>query len=75
MDNVLIRTSELPNWVDEKYFKGTDLATIEDLIGVIEDLRDDLEMLQEAYDNYEQYVKDNYKFVGQAEQIGYNENW
>ena len=73
MDNIYIKTNELPNWIDEKYFRGTDLASIEDLIGIIEELKDDLDYLQEAYDNYEQYVKDNYKFIDTREAIGYDE--
>ncbi len=73
MDNIYIKTRELPNWVDEKYFRGTDLASIEDLIGIIEELKDDLDYLQEDYDNYIQYVKDNYKFIDTREAIGYDE--
>lgn len=73
MNDVLIRTKVLPHWIDDKYFKGTDLATVEDLIGVIEDIKDDRDFLQDEYDNYKQYVKDNYKYMEQKEQIGYDE--
>lgn len=72
MSDILIRTDALPNWIDEKYFKGTDLASIEDLIEIIEDLQDDLEVLQEEYDDFKQEVEDNYKFIPTEEQIGYN---
>lgn len=75
MDNIYIKTNELPNWVDEKYFRGTDLASIDDLIGVIEDLKDDLDYLQEKYDDFKQDVEDNYKIISQREAIGYDESW
>jgi len=73
MDNIYIKTNELPNWVDEKYFKGTDLASIEDLIYVIEELKEDLEIWKEKYEDFKQNVQDNYKFIGTKEQIGYDE--
>ena len=75
MEDVLIRTNQLPNWVDEKYFRGTDLASIDDLIGVIEDLRSDLDILQDEYDDFKKQVEDNYKPLSQAELIGWSEEW
>lgn len=75
MDNILIRTSELPRWLSEKHFKNKDLVSLEDLICEFENVSDELGCLQDDFENFKQEVNDNYKFVGQAEQIGYNENW
>ena len=75
MDDILIRTDGLPQWLTERYFKNTDLISIETLIGTLEDVSDDLKQLQEEFEDFKQEVNDNYKFVGQAEQVGYNEQW
>ena len=73
MDNIFIKTNQLPNWIDSRYFRGTDLASIEDLISIIEDLKDDYDILEEKYKDLEQDVHDNYKFIEQKDQIGYDE--
>ena len=75
MNDILIRTDNLPRWIDEKYFNGTDLASIEDLIDIIEELKEDLDYLQEQYNDLEQNLNDNYKFIGEKEAVGYNEKW
>lgn len=75
MDEIFVRTLTLPQWLCDKYFKNQDFVSIDKLISIIEDLDSDLESLKEEFEDYKQEVNDNYKFVGQAEQIGYNENW
>ena len=46
MDKVYIDKGELNSWV-AKYFPNKDLISIDDLIGVIEDLDSELEYLKE----------------------------
>lgn len=46
MDKVYIDKGELNSWV-AKYFPNRDLISIDDLIGVIEDLDSELEYLKE----------------------------
>lgn len=75
MDEVYIRTLTLPQWLCDKYFENQDFVSIDKLINIIEDLDSDLEYAREKLDEFKQEVNDNYKFVGQAEQIGYDENW
>lgn len=75
MEDLFIRTRLLPRWIDEKYFRGTDFASIDDLIGIIEDLKDDLDMLEEEYEHFKRDVQDNYKLIGTREAIGYDESW
>ena len=75
MNDIYIRTNILPSWLDKKYFNGTDLAKLEDLIEIIEDLDSQVDILQEELDDLKEDIRDNYKFIGQREAVGYNENW
>lgn len=75
MDEIFMRTATLPQWLCEKYFNSKDFVSVEDLVGIIEDLDNDLEYEKEEFEEFKQDVEDNYKFVGQGEQIDYNENW
>lgn len=59
----------------KKYFKNQDLVSIEDLIVLIDDLSYDISKMQEEYQDLLDNVRDNYKFIGQREAVGYNENW
>lgn len=73
MEDILIRTESMPEWLAKKYYKNEDLISIEDLFALIEDLDSDKEMLQEEFDDYKQYVNDNYKFIDTKEAVGYDE--
>ena len=75
MDEVFIRTWTLPEWLCNKYFKNIDYVSIEDLISIIEDLDSDKERLEEELDDLRQDIKDNYKYIGMREAIGYDEKW
>lgn len=52
---------------------GENYTTIEDLFEIIDDLYFKLDRLQEEFDDYKEYVKDNYRELSQAELIGFNE--
>ena len=60
---------------------GCDYELLGDFIPtecLIESARDMLvyyEKLQEEFEDYKQFVKDNYKQLTDAELVGYNENW
>ena len=75
MDEIFMRTITLPQWLCEKYFNNKNFVSIEDLVGIIEDLDNDLEYTKEKLEDFKQDVEDNYKFVGQGEQIGWDEKW
>lgn len=76
MDEVYIRTDDLAKWVKEDYFNNKDFITLDEFYKIFEELSADYDKLKEEFDDYKQEVNDNYKFVGQAEQIGYDErNW
>lgn len=73
MDEVFIRTWTLPEWLVKKYYKGKDFVSIDELITTIEDLDSDRDMIEEEFEDYKQYVEDNYKFIGEKEAVGYDE--
>lgn len=75
MNEVYIKTENLPQSIVNKCFRNSDIITLEELITEFEDKLYELNGLEDEYNNFKQEVEDNYKFVGQAEQIGYNENW
>ena len=54
-------------------FADSDTITIGELFNTIDELNSELDHLQEEYDDYKDYVKDNYRELSQAELIGYNE--
>ena len=60
MDSVYIKTEHLNSWIS-KYFKDKDLISIEDLIGLIEDLADESEHWKEKFEELEEDVRENYK--------------
>ena len=60
MDSVYIKTEHLNSWIS-KYFKDKDLISIEDLIGLIEDLADEIEHWKEKFEDLEEDVRENYK--------------
>lgn len=69
MNKVYIDIRNQYQWV-RKYFMNKDLVTIEDLIGVIEDLDSEVGMLNEQLEDIKQDVKDNYKPISHWEQYG-----
>lgn len=75
MNEVYIKTEDLPQSIVNECFRNNDIITLEELITEFEDKLYELNGLEDEYNNFKQEVEDNYKFVGQAEQIGYNENW
>ena len=52
------------------YFKDKDLVRTDELIGAIEDLKLEVERLQEEMEDKEQYYKDNYRKIDEHEYYG-----
>lgn len=52
------------------YFKNKDLVRTDELIGAIEDLKLEVERLQEEMEDKEQYYKDNYRKIDEHEYYG-----
>lgn len=52
------------------HFKKKDVYTWDEIIGIMEDMESELHSLQEEYDDFKQDVKDNYRPMSYAEQVG-----
>lgn len=73
MDEIYIDMRNQNQWI-RKYFVNKDLVTIEDLLGVIEDLDYEVGVLNEKIEDMEQDIKDNYKPISHWEEYGLNPN-
>lgn len=73
MENVFIKTNEIPSWIADEYFYGKDIVSIDDLICAMDDLKSELEYLKEDYEDFKKDVEENYKPIPPEEQIGYDE--
>lgn len=68
MKEVYIKKNELSEWL-AKYFKQ-DLISIDDLLGVMEDLDSDVKRLEEKIQDLEQDIEENYISMPIANQCG-----
>lgn len=68
MKEVYIKKNELSEWL-AKYFKQ-DLISIDDLLGVMEDLDSDVKRLEEKIQDLEQDIEENYTSIPIANQCG-----
>ena len=57
------------NEIITKLFKK-DLVSVDELLGTIEDLKLEVERLQEEVEDREQYYKDNYRKIDEHEYYG-----
>lgn len=57
------------NEIITKLFKK-DLVSVDELLGTIEDLKLEVERLQEEMEDREQYYKDNYRKIDEHEYYG-----
>ena len=60
------------NEIITNYFKK-DLVSVDDLLGAIEDLKLEVERLNEQIEKREQEIADNYRRIPVAEQVGISE--
>ena len=72
MENIYVDMRK-QGFVLSNHFKNKDMVSIEDILTELEEVIDDMEALQEEFDEYKRDVEDNYKPISYAEQIGYNE--
>lgn len=62
-----IKRDSLNKWVAKHFNK--DLISVDDLIGCIEDLDDEVETLKTKIEDMEQDINDNYKRIDYARQV------
>lgn len=69
MNNIIVNIQE-ENSIIRNYFKNKDLVSVEELLGAIEDLKLEIERLNEQMENMDQYYKDNYRRISEHEYYG-----
>lgn len=57
------------NELIKKLFTNKDYVSVEDLLAVIEELQDELDHKDEVFEDYKQYVADNYRQLTYEEQV------
>jgi hypothetical protein len=62
MDSVYIKVSDLNKWTG-KYFDGKDIVSVEDILGVLEDVADECEHWKEKFEDLEEDLRENYKAI------------
>lgn len=71
-ENIYINLKNTNQWIQKCFDR--DLVSIEELLGVIEDLGDELEHWKEKYEDLEQDLQDNYKPISHFEEYGISES-
>lgn len=71
-EDIYINLKNTNQWI-QKYF-DRDLVSIEELLGAIEDLGDEIEHWKEKYEDLEQDLQDNYKPISHFEEYGISES-
>ena len=69
MDKLYIRTIDLADWLVNKYFKDKDLITIDDLLGLIEDLDSKANNKENELNDIIEDRDTNFKRIDYASQI------
>ena len=75
MENVYIMSKDITGYTKEKFFSGKDFYSVNELIGIIEDLEDERLKLEEELEDLKRDIQDNYKHIDTREAIGYDESW
>ena len=78
MDQIYINIKDmnecyLKRYLQEQFKK--DIVSIDEILGLLEDLKGDYDSLEEEFENFKQDVEDNYKQISVKEQIDYSERW
>lgn len=69
MDNVYVRAEDLTKWIRRNLPDNKYLYSIDDLIGAIENMDEEIERLREQVDDLEQDIENNYRPISRAEQV------
>lgn len=66
MNEVFLRTKDLPEWVVDRFFQDKDIISIDELYWEFENLICDFDELEEKYNDFRQNVEENYKYSPQT---------
>lgn len=78
MNQIYINIKDMNECYFKRYLQEQfkkDIVSIDEILGLLEDLKGDYDSLEEKFEDFKQDVEDNYKPVSYEEQIGYNRNW
>ena len=75
MDNVYIKADDLNKWILRHLQEGKDLYSINEILGAMEDMDDEIENLKDKLRDIERDIEDNYKPISKAEQSNVREGW
>ena len=73
MEDIYIDLRVQNVWI-QREFENQDFASVSELIGKIEDLRDKLEETKKEYEEFKENVKTNYRQIPVAEQVGISDS-
>lgn len=73
MENIYVKAECLPQWLAEGMFYKKDLISIEEILEKLEEYFDKWEAATEELEDFKADVRDNYKYIGMREAIGYDE--
>lgn len=73
MDKIYIKAEDVNKWIS-KYFNGQDLVSVDYLIGIIEELDDEVERLNKELEDTKQNYEDNYKQISDYELYNVDES-
>lgn len=77
--DILQKVSKITNvdyeikWFDAENIDG--YIDPEELLNMVEDLICEYDVKKEEFEDFKQYVEDNYRHLSYAEQIGWSHNW
>lgn len=74
MENIYIDLRTQNKWIQE-IFEGQDMASVEELLGKVEDLYDSLKYVKEEYEQFKQDVEDNYERVSVSKQLDIDDGY
>lgn len=73
MDKIYIKAEDVNKWIS-KYFNGQDVVSVDYLIGIIEELDEELERLNKELEDTKQNYEDNYKQISDYELYNVDES-
>lgn len=73
MDEVYILSKDVNSWIS-KYFNNKDVVSVGYLIGIIEELDNEVERLTEELENTKRYYQDNFRQISDYELYNVSES-
>ena len=75
MDEIYIKADSLSKWILRHFKEQKDFYTLDELLGTMDDMDDEIENLKEKLRDTERDIEDNYTPVSKASQYNVSESW